>query len=333
MVWLSYISNQYTKIRKMASSVPSKNDIIAAHERISNYIHRTPIITSSSINKIAGAELFFKCESLQKVGAFKARGAINAILSLSDEELECGVCTHSSGNHAQALALAAQIVGVNAFIVMPSSAPIVKKNAVLGYGATVIECEPTLAARESTVAEIINETGATLIHPYNDYRIIEGQATAAKELIEDIEVSLDAILTPVGGGGLLSGTSLSVKYFSPSTTVYGCEPIGADDAYRSFRDKELYPSVKPNTIADGLLTSLGEKPFNIILDNVQDILTVSDEEIMDALRMTWERMKLVIEPSSAVCLAAVLKNKDLFKNKKVGIIISGGNVDLSKLNF
>ena len=333
MVWLSYISNQYTKIRKMASSVPSKNDIIAAHERISNYIHRTPIITSSSINKIAGAELFFKCESLQKVGAFKARGAINAILSLSDEELECGVCTHSSGNHAQALALAAQIVGVNAFIVMPSSAPIVKKNAVLGYGATVIECEPTLAARESTVAEIINETGATLIHPYNDYRIIEGQATAAKELIEDIEVSLDAILTPVGGGGLLSGTSLSVKYFSPSTTVYGCEPIGADDAYRSFRDKELYPSVKPNTIADGLLTSLGEKPFNIILDNVQDILTVSDEEIMDALRMTWERMKLVIEPSSAVCLAAVLKNKDLFKNKSVGIIISGGNVDLSKLNF
>ena len=333
MVWLSYISNQYTKIRKMASSVPSKNDIIAAHERISNYIHRTPIITSSSINKIAGAELFFKCESLQKVGAFKARGAINAILSLSDEELECGVCTHSSGNHAQALALAAQIVGVNAFIVMPSSAPIVKKNAVLGYGATVIECEPTLAARESTVAEIINETGATLIHPYNDYRIIEGQATAAKELIEDIEVSLDAILTPVGGGGLLSGTSLSVKYFSPSTTVYGCEPIGADDAYRSFRDKELYPSVKPNTIADGLLTSLGEKPFNIILDNVQDILTVSDEEIMDALRMTWERMKLVIEPSSAVCLAAVLKNKDLFKNKSVGIIISGGNVDLSKLKF
>ncbi|MDH5474424.1 MAG: pyridoxal-phosphate dependent enzyme [Cyclobacteriaceae bacterium] len=318
----------------MTYKEPSLQDIQAAHSRIKPYIHKTPILTSKSLDQLSGVELFFKCENFQKVGAFKARGAMNGVLSLTKEELIRGVCTHSSGNHAQALALAARENGSNAFIVMPNNAPVVKKNAVVGYGAEVIECEPTLQARESTVETVMKEKGAVFIHPYNDYNIIAGQATAAKEVYETLEkIELDYILAPVGGGGLLSGTALATKYISASTKIIGCEPEGANDAYQSFQTKQLVPSENPMTIADGLLTSLGDKTFPIIINHVDDILTVSDIEIMEALKLTWERMKIIIEPSSAVCLAVVLKNKTLFKNKKVGIIISGGNVELSKIKF
>lgn len=314
-------------------NIPSSADIEFAHSKIKPHIHRTPILTCSAINKIAGCSLFFKCENFQKVGAFKIRGAMNAILSLNEEELSKGVCTHSSGNHAQALALASQIAGAKAYIVMPSNAPSVKLNAVKGYGATVIECEPTLDARKAGVDKIVSEKGAVFIPPFDDYRIIAGQATTAKEVYEVLEDNLDFFLAPVGGGGLLSGTALTTKHMSPNTKVIGCEPEGADDAFQSFNKKRLIPSINPNTIADGLLTSLSDRTFEIIINNVQEILTVSDEEIMQALQLTWERMKIIIEPSSSVCLAALLKNQELFEGKKVGVIISGGNVDLKRLKF
>lgn len=318
----------------MIQQNPNLETIQAAHNRIASFIHRTPVLSSSSINEIAEASIYFKCENLQKVGAFKARGAMNAVLQLSAEEKKKGVCTHSSGNHAQALALAARENGANAYIVMPSNAPAVKKSAVLGYGAEVIECEPTLDARESTVQMVIDEHGATFVHPYNDYRIIAGQATAALEMYKQLEdTTLDYILTPVGGGGLLSGTALTTKYLSPTTKVIGCEPEGANDAWQSFEQGKLVPSLKPTTIADGLLTSLGDKTFPIIKEYVDQIITVNDTEIMAALKLTWERMKIIIEPSSAVCLAVILKNKSLFRSKKVGVIISGGNVDLAKMRF
>lgn len=307
-------------------------DIQKAHDRIRPHIHKTPVLSSQSLNEIAGCQLFFKCENLQKIGAFKIRGATNAVLSLSKEELAKGVATHSSGNHAQALALAAKNLGAKAFIVMPTSAPKVKKAAVIGYGAEVIDCEPTLEARESTLQKVIEKRGATFIPPYNDERIICGQATAAKELIEEIP-NLDTIIAPVGGGGLISGTALSAHYFSPQTKVIGAEPEGAKDAYESFHSGELQPSVSPNTIADGLLTSLGEKTFEVIKEYVHDIQLANDEEIKAAMRLVWERMKIVIEPSSAVVLAIVLKNKSQFAGQRVGLIISGGNVDLGKLPF
>jgi len=310
----------------------SPTDIQRAHERIKPFIHKTPIFTSEQINCIIGASISFKCENFQKVGAFKARGAINTILSLEESELKNGVCTHSSGNHAQAVAYAAKLKGIDAHIVMPSNAPSVKKNAVIGYGANVIECESTLQARESTVASVVKEKGCTLIHPYNDNRIIAGQATASLEIYEELGSDyLDYLLTPIGGGGLLSGSLLTTKYMSPSTKVIGCEPEGADDAYQSFQQKKHLPSINPNTIADGLLTTVGEIPHAIIAEYVHDIMTVSDAEIIAAMKLTWERMKILIEPSSAVCLAVVLKNPDLFKNKKVGIIISGGNADVKAL--
>ncbi|MBL3654708.1 pyridoxal-phosphate dependent enzyme [Fulvivirga sp. 2943] len=312
---------------------PTAQDIEEAHERVSPYIHYTPVYSSESINKIARAEIFFKCENFQKVGAFKARGGMNAVLSLSDEERQKGVATHSSGNHAQAVALAAQLQGIPAHIVMPSNSAKVKMEAVRGYGANLIECEPTLQAREETLQKVISETGASMIHPYNDYRIIQGQATAAKELIESVNEPLDYILTPVGGGGLLSGTSLSAHYWSNRTQVIGCEPEGADDAFRSFQTKTLVPMVNPDTIADGLRTSLGEKPFDIIKEHVSDILLANDNEIAAAMKMVWERMKIIIEPSAAVPLAVLLRNKELFEGKKVGIIISGGNVDVGSLPF
>ncbi len=312
-------------------TVPTLQDIEEAHERIKPHIHRTPILTSENINVIAECEVYFKCENFQKVGAFKARGGINTILSIDKSKLGKGVATHSSGNHAQAVALAAKIAGVKAYIVMPNNAPIVKKNAVLGYGAEVIECEPTIAARERTLSDIIEKTGAELIHPYNDYRIICGQSTAAKELIEDLEITLDYILAPIGGGGLISGTALSTKYLSPTTKVIGCEPAAADDTYRSFNTGKLCTNdAAPKTVADGLLTNLGEKNFEIIKENVHDIMTVKEADILSAMKLVWERMKIVIEPSGAVPLAAVLQNKAFYKNKKVGIIISGGNVDLDK---
>lgn len=313
-------------------NIPTFNDVENAHLIVQKYAHRTPVLTSSSINKIVGGKLFFKCENLQKVGAFKFRGACNAVFSLSEEDAQKGVATHSSGNHAAALALAAKMRGVAAHIVMPDNSPEIKKKAVAGYGAKITFCEPTLQARESTLAKVIQKTGATEVHPYNNFNVIAGQGTAAKELIED-EGGFDIIMAPVGGGGLLSGTAISTKHLLSKCKVIAAEPAGADDAYRSFHEKKIIPSVQPKTIADGLLTSLGERNFAIIMDKVDDIATVSEEKIVEAMRMIWERMKIIIEPSSAVPLAAILEGKVDIQNKKVGIILSGGNLDLGRLPF
>jgi threonine dehydratase len=306
----------------------SKQSIIEAHERINAYVHRTPVLTSESINTISGCSIFFKCENLQKVGAFKARGAMNAALQIPESIRSKGIATHSSGNHAQAIARAGKILGTPAYIVMPSNAPQIKKDGVKGYGGQIFECEPTLQARETTLADVIAKTGATEIHPFNNYHVMTGQATAAKELFEEFN-DLDYLLAPVGGGGLLSGTLMAAKYFSPKTKVIAGEPEGADDAYRSMQSGKIEPS-QSNTIADGLLTTLGDKTFPIIKENVERVITVSDAEIVSAMRLIWERMKIIIEPSAAVTFAAVLKDKASFKGKKVGIIFSGGNVDLEK---
>lgn len=308
----------------------TKQQIIDAHERIKPFIHKTPVHTSKTLNQISGAELFFKCENFQKIGAFKIRGGMNAVLSLTGEKRKKGIATHSSGNHAQAIALAAREVGTKAFIVMPDNSPHVKVEAVKGYGAEIFFCEPTQQARESLLQEIVDKTGAEFIHPYNNYEVITGQATCAKELIAEIS-SLDFIITPVGGGGLLSGSLLSTQYFSPSTSVYAGEPEGAADAILSLKNNRIEKAPYVKTIADGLLTTLGDKTFSIIKQYVKDILTVSDEDIIHAMRLVYERMKIVVEPSGVVPLAAVLKNKNLFKGKRVGVIFSGGNVELSKL--
>lgn len=307
----------------------TKETIEQAHERIKPYVHRTAVMTSEAIDEIAGCHIFFKCENLQKVGAFKARGAANAALQLTPEQRTKGIATHSSGNHAQAIARAAKILGIPSYIVMPSTAPEIKKKGVRGYGGQIFECEPNVQSRESTLAEVIVKTGATEIHPFNNYHIIAGQATAAKELIEDAP-PLDFILAPVGGGGLLSGTLLSARFFSPTTKVIAGEPAGADDAFRSLQSGKIEVS-QANTIADGLLTSLGEKTFQIIRDHVQKIVTVTEDEITAAMRLIWERMKIIVEPSGAVPLAALLKEKENYKGKKIGIILSGGNVDLENL--
>ena len=307
----------------------TQETIQQAHERIKPYIHHTPVLTSESLDDIAGCRLFFKCENFQKVGAFKARGAMNAALSLTEEQQKKGLATHSSGNHAQALARAAKILGVKSYIVMPRTAPEIKKRGVLGYGGEIFECEPTLAARESMLAEVIKKTGATEIHPFNNYEVIAGQATAAKEMIEAVS-PLDFILAPVGGGGLLSGTALAAKYFSPKTIVIAGEPTGSDDAYRSLQSGKI-EQAQSNTIADGLLTSLGDKTFPIILENVKEVITVTDEEIVAAMRLIWERLKIIVETSCAVPFAAVLKTKQKFLGKRVGIILSGGNVDLERV--
>ena len=307
----------------------TQQTITEAHDRIRPFIHHTPVFTSGSLDEIAGCSLYFKCENLQKVGAFKSRGAMNAILSLSREERAKGVATHSSGNHAQALARAAKIMGTKAYIVMPRTAPQIKKKGVIGYGGEIFECEPTLQSREETLAGVIEEKGAYEIHPFNNYEVIAGQATAAKEFFEEVS-DLDFIAVPVGGGGLLSGTALAAKYFSPQTAVIAGEPEGADDAYRSMQSGMIEPS-QSNTIADGLLTSLGNKTFPIIQENVKEIITVTDPEIIAAMRLIWERLKIIVEPSAAVAFAAVLKDKNQFRNKKVGIILSGGNVDLEKV--
>ena len=308
----------------------TKETLQQAHERIKPYIHHTPVLTSSAINEIAGCSIFFKCENLQKIGAFKARGAMNAALQLTPEQRAKGIATHSSGNHAQAIARAAKILGIPSYIVMPRTAPEVKKKGVRGYGGQIFECEPNVQSRESTLADVVAKTGATEIHPYNNYHIIEGQSTAAKELIEEI-AGLDFMIAPVGGGGLLSGTLLSAKFFSPSTKVIAGEPAGADDAFRSMQSGKIEAS-QANTIADGLLTSLGDKTFPIIRENVEKIIPVADEEIIAAMRLIWERMKIIVEPSAVVPFAAVLKEKKLFEGKKVGIILSGGNVDLAKVS-
>ena len=307
----------------------TKKRIEEAHERIKPYIHRTPVMTSAAIDEIAGCSIFFKCENLQKAGAFKSRGAMNAALSLSPEELVKGIGTHSSGNHAQAIARAAKILHTKSYVVMPRNAPLIKKKGVEGYGGKIFECEPNLQSRETTLAEVIKQTGANEIHPFDNYDVITGQATAAKELFEDVQ-HLDFVITPVGGGGLLSGTSLAAKYFSPSTKVIAGEPAGADDAYRSMQTGKIEVS-QSNSVADGLLTSLSQKTFAIIRENVKEIITVTDEEILKAMRLLWERLKIIVEPSGAVPFAALLKNKELFAGKRVGIIISGGNVDLDKV--
>ena len=313
-------------------NIPVYADVEKAHHIVRKYAHRTPVLTSAGINKIVGGALFFKCENLQKVGAFKFRGACNAVFSLSEEEAQKGVATHSSGNHAAALALAAKMRGIAAHIVMPSNSPEIKKKAVAGYGATITFCEPTLQARESTLAKVVEQTGATEIHPYNNFFVIAGQGTAAKELIEETG-ELDIVLAPVGGGGLLSGTALASKHLLPRCKVIAAEPAGADDAFRSFYSGKIIPSLHPKTIADGLLTSLGERNFEIIRKNVDAIVTVSEEKIVEAMRMIWERMKIIIEPSSAVPLGAILEGKIDVRNKKTGIILSGGNLDLERLPF
>jgi len=311
-------------------NIPSKQNIEKAHRLIEPFVHRTPVLTSQTFDKMFGGQFFFKCENFQKAGAFKSRGAVNSVFLLSDSDAARGVATHSSGNHAQALARAAGLRGIKAYIVMPENAPKVKVEAVKGYGGEITFCKPTLEAREETLKQVVKKTGAVEIHPYDKFEIIAGQATAAKELLEDYP-DLDLILAPVGGGGLLAGTALAAKYFSKQTKVIACEPAGADDAYRSFKAGYIIPSENPNTIADGLLTSLGVLNFEIIKSEVEAIVTVSDDSIKQAMKLIWERMKIIIEPSSAVPFAAVLEHKMNVKEKKVGIIISGGNVDLKKV--
>jgi len=307
----------------------TKASIEAAAIRIAPYIHNTPIMTCKSINALYGLDLYFKCENFQKIGAFKIRGGMNASLQLTKAQLEKGIATHSSGNHAQALAFASKMLGIKAYIVMPESSPQVKVNAVRGYGAEVTICASNQAARESTLQDIVDKTGATFIHPYDNDEVITGQATCVKEIIEAIP-DIDIVVTPVGGGGLLSGTCLGAHYFKPGLKVYAGEPEGAADAVLSIQSGKVEKAPFVNTIADGLLTTLSERTLEIIQAHVADILLVSEDEIKAALRLVYERMKIIIEPSCAVPLAAVLKNPDLFKGKKVGIILTGGNVDLSK---
>ena len=307
----------------------TKASIEAAAIRIAPYIHNTPIMTCKSINALYGLDLYFKCENFQKIGAFEIRGGMNASLQLTKEQLEKGVATHSSGNHAQALAFASKMLGIKAYIVMPESSPQVKVNAVRGYGAEVTICASNQAARESTLQDIVDKTGATFIHPYDNDEVITGQATCVKEIIEAMP-DIDIVVTPVGGGGLLSGTCLGAHYFKPGLKVYAGEPEGAADAVLSIQSGKVEKAPFVNTIADGLLTTVSERTLEIIQAHVADILLVSEDEIKAALRLVYERMKIIIEPSCAVPLAAVLKNANLFKGKKVGIILTGGNVDLSK---
>jgi threonine dehydratase len=311
-------------------SKPTLPDIRQAAERIRPYAHRTPVLTCASLNQQVNAQVFMKCENLQKVGAFKFRGACNAVFSLSDEEAARGVATHSSGNHAQALALAARLRGIPAYIVMPENAPAVKKAAVAGYGGEITFCEPTLHARETTLAQVVQETDAMVVHPYNNYQVIAGQGTAALELLEDVP-DLDAIIAPVGGGGLLSGTAIAAKGLSPAFRVLGAEPEMADDAFRSLQVGRILPSENPRTIADGLLTSLGTMTFSIIQENVEQIATVSEAGIIAAMKFIWERAKIIIEPSAAVPVALVWERKIDLNGLRVGIILSGGNVDLEHL--
>ena len=306
---------------------PSLETIRSAYARIRPHIHRTPVLSSQLINKLAGASLFFKCENLQKVGAFKARGASNAVFSLNETEAAQGVVTHSSGNHAAALAMAAGKRGIPAYIVMPDNAPETKKKAVASYGGKITFCEPTLAAREANAQRIQSETGANMIHPYNDYQVIAGQGTAALELLEEIP-DLDIIMAPVGGGGLLSGTAIVSKGIKPQMLVIGTEPDAADDARRSLKTGHIIPSNNPQTICDGLLTSLGDKTFPLIQRYVDDIVTASESSIMNAMRLIWSRMKLIVEPSACPSLAAIMENKLDVRNKRIGIILTGGNVDL-----
>jgi threonine dehydratase len=312
--------------------IPTLEDLEAAAERIGPYVHRTPVATCASLDRLAGASLHFKCENLQKVGAFKARGATNAVLALPAEAARHGVATHSSGNHAAAVARAAAIRGVPAHIVMPVTAPRVKRASVVGYGGEITECAATLAAREATLAEVVARTGAAFIHPYDDPVVVAGQGTAALELLQQV-AALDAVIAPVGGGGLASGTCIAAAEASSTVEVYGAEPEAADDAFRSLRDGRRYPSEDPDTVADGLRTALSELTFEILRRHVTEVLTVSEQAIIDAMRLLWERAKLLVEPSAAVALAVILENPQRFARRRVGVILSGGNVDLDRLPF
>lgn len=308
----------------------SYQDVVAASARISGLINKTPVMTSRTLNGFVGGSVFLKCEMFQRVGAFKFRGVSNTLLQLSSDEKERGVITHSSGNHAQALALASQLLGIRAVIVMPKNAPLVKVQATRGYGAEIVFCENSVEAREKMCRELMKKEGLTLVHPYDDDRIIAGAGTAAYELIQEVG-AVDLMFCPVGGGGLGSGTVLATKGAAPGSKVFLVEPELANDAFRSFRDGRLYPSVYPNTIADGLRTGLCPRTFQIIRENVDDIVTVREEEIVQALRFLWERMKLVVEPSGAVGLAGVLSKKVATQGQRIGVILSGGNLDVSAL--
>jgi threonine dehydratase len=303
-------------------TLPTFTDIQQAHARIAKFVHRTPVLSSSGLNDITGVNIVFKCENFQKVGAFKYRGATNAVFSLTPEEAKNGVATHSSGNHAAALALSARMRGIRCYVVMPHTAPAPKIEAVKHYGAEITFCEPTLKSREDNLKRVVGNTGAAVIHPYDNFQVICGQGTAAKELLEEV-TGIDLLFVPVGGGGLLSGSALASKSINPQIKVFGCEPINADDACRSFKSGVIQPSVNPHTIADGLLTSLSELTFNLVMKYVEDIFTVSEESIINAMQLVWQRMKIIIEPSSAVAFAALIENRELFK----------GNVDLTNLPF
>lgn len=310
--------------------VPTYDDVLAAHERIQPYIHRTPILTSTYFNERTGAELFFKCENYQKAGAFKVRGASNAVFGLDEVQAVKGVATHSSGNHGLSLSYAAGRRGIKATVVMPRTAPEAKKEAVRGYGGTVVECEPSITSRETVFAEVVAGTGADFIHPYNDPRVIAGQATCCKALIEDLGYP-DAIVAPIGGGGMISGCCLTLSHLSPDTKVYAAEPKNADDACRSFKAGHIIADDAPQTVADGLKVPLKDLTWHFVSNQVTDILTATEDEIIEAMYFTWQHMKIVIEPSSAVPLATIFKNREIFADKKVGVIITGGNVDLKKL--
>ncbi|MDF1709281.1 MAG: pyridoxal-phosphate dependent enzyme [Paracoccaceae bacterium] len=309
---------------------PSFDDVIAAHERIRPYIHRTPVLTSTYLNALTGADLHFKCENFQKAGAFKVRGACNAVFGLPEEKLARGVATHSSGNHALSLSYAAGRRGIPCTVVMPRTAPEAKKAAVRGYGGRIVECEPSTSSREAVFAQVVEETGAEFVHPYNDLRVITGQATCSRELMEQVE-GLDGIVAPIGGGGMISGTCLTVSSTAPGVKIYAAEPLNADDAARSFRAGHIIADDAPVTVADGLKVPLKENTWHYVSNHVTDILTATEEEIIAAMKLTWERMKIVIEPSCAVPLAVILKNRDVFAGKRIGVIITGGNVDLDKL--
>lgn len=311
-------------------NVPTISDVVEAHQRIKPHIHRTPVLTSSYIDALVGGRLFFKCESLQKAGAFKARGASNAVFGLSSDEAARGVATHSSGNHGTCLSYAAGRRGIPCTVVMPRTAPQAKKDAVRGYGGVVVESEPSTSSREAVFNEVVAKSGAEFVHPYNDPRVIAGQATCSKELIEQVD-GLDAVIAPIGGGGMVSGTCLTLSNLAPKMEIYAAEPEQADDAYRSFKAGHIIADDAPNTVADGLKVPLKELTWHFVRNNVTDILTASEAEIIDAMKLIWKRMKIVVEPSSAVPLATILKNKSLFAGKRVGIIVTGGNVDLETL--
>ncbi|MCY4153682.1 MAG: pyridoxal-phosphate dependent enzyme [Aestuariivita sp.] len=310
--------------------IPTYDDVVSAHERIKPHIHRTPVLTSSWLNDEIGAELFFKCENFQKAGAFKVRGASNAVFGLSDDMATRGVATHSSGNHALSLSYAAGRRGIPCNVVMPRTAPEAKKAAVRGYGGKITECEPSTSSREEVFAQVQAETGAEFVHPYNDPRVIAGQGTCSREFMEQTD-GVDIIVAPIGGGGMISGTCLTLSNIAPETEIIAAEPEQADDAARSFQAGYIIADDSPQTIADGLKVPLKELTWHFVSNHVSDILTASEQEIVEAMKITWARMKIVMEPSCAVPLAIILKNKERFAGKRVGVIVTGGNVDLDKL--